>query len=78
MEKIATWDDFEFETLVWLLLVQSKNKPEIRGSKKNWDIVLRLDGTYFSESLMTQQQMLKHFTELLEAVHNKLKVSDGV
>ena len=78
MKEIENWDDLKFKTLVWLLLVQNKNKPEIRGTKKNWDIVLRLDGTYFSESLTTQQQMLEHFTELLEAVHKKLKVSNGV
>ena len=73
-----TWDDLDLETLVWLLLPQRMNKPEIRGNKEKWDIVLRLDGSYLSESLVTQKELLEHFTELLEAVQKKLKVSDGV
>ena len=73
-----TWDDLELETLVWLLLPQRINKPEIKGNNEKWDIVLRLDGTYFSESLVTQEEVLEHFTGLLEAVQRKLKVSDGV
>ncbi len=70
--------DEELSSLVYLLLVQNKNKPQILGSKKNWDIILRLDGTYFSESLATQTEMLEYFTELLDAVHKKLRLCNGL
>lgn len=40
----------------------------VDNTKGGWDIIMRLDGTYFGDELCTREQMVEHFRERLAEV----------
>jgi len=73
-----SWEWVTLQNLVYLLLAQKHNKPEIEtifgasNGQDGWDIILRLDGTWFTDEYH-QKEMLEYWTELLEEIRKKVK-----
>jgi hypothetical protein len=41
------------------LRVEAIDRPDLGG----WDVVLRIDGTYFSEEVTTKAELVKYFAD---------------
>jgi len=68
------YSDFDLSLLLKMVFCQlHANKPVIRSLDGcGWDIMLRLDGTYFSENLGTADEHCLYFGELLAEIQTRL------
>ena len=68
------YSEYELDALLKLLFCQLHvNRPVIRhGTDGKWDIMLRLDGTYFDNGLINADDHCLYFQEILTELAERL------
>ena len=68
------YSEYELDTLLKLLFCQlHANRPVIRYvTDLKWDIMLRLDGTYFDDHLINAEDHCLYFQEILTELAERL------